>query len=164
MRKEAGVSPLAVGRHILGVVALVGVAAGVLAVLTTGSGPRRWSRSPTGHLRVRTAAGPVRQLRVGALKVVVVSCAPNRTDAEVFAAFTLPAAPGLARRLGLGADASNGIRSRVGSYIDPQLATASLTQEYVYPNQAAWQAGERTVVCEVSEANGQLTGSVRAKG
>ena len=50
------------------------------------------------------------------------------------------------------------------NYIDPQLATASLTQEYVYPNQAAWQAGERTVVCEVSAVDGRLTGSVRGNG
>ena len=52
---------------------------------------------------------------------------------------------------------------RLGGYLDPQLAAADLTQEYVYPNQAAWQAGERTVVCEVRSSSGRLTGSVRAK-
>ena len=46
--------------------------------------------------------------------------------------------------------------------MNPQLATADLAQEFVYPNQAAWQAGERTVVCEVRSPSGQLTGSVRA--
>ena len=61
-------------------------------------------------------------------------------------------------------DAGNGCASRFDSYIDPQLATASLTQEYVYPNQAAWQAGQRIVVCEVRAVTGRLTGSVRAAG
>ena len=62
------------------------------------------------------------------------------------------------------ADAGDGCASRLDSYIDPQLAAAGLTQDYVYPNQAAWQAGERTVVCEVRAQSGQLTGSVRATG
>ena len=157
------VSPLAVAGIILGVIALVGVAVGVLAAVTHGFRPKT-------VVTVTYRPPAVFGLRPGqcvnsgsdALKVVVVSCAQPH-DAEVFAAFTLPAAawPGASA---VGADASNGCESRLGSYIDPQLATASLTQEYVYPNQAAWQAGERTVVCEVSEANGQLTGSVRAKG
>jgi hypothetical protein len=51
--------------------------------------------------------------------------------------------------------------NRFGSYLNPQLATADLSQEYVYPNQAAWQAGERTVICEVRSSSGQLSGSVR---
>jgi hypothetical protein len=91
----------------------------------------------------------------------VLSCARPH-DAEVFGRFTLPAAawPGASA---VQADASNGCVSRFDSYIDPQLATASLTQEYVYPNQAAWQAGERTVVCEVRAVSGKLTGSVRAQ-
>ena len=157
------VSPLAVAGIILGVIALVGVAVAVLTVVTHGFRPKT-------VVTVTYRPPAVFGLRPGqcvnsgsdALKVVVVSCAQPH-DAEVFAAFTLPAAawPGASA---VGADASNGCESRLGSYIDPQLATASLTQEYVYPNQAAWQAGERTVVCEISEANGQLTGSVRAKG
>jgi len=97
-----------------------------------------------------------------ALKVTVLSCARPH-DAEVFAVYSLPATawPGAST---VEADAGDGCASRFGSYIDPQLAGASLTQQYVYPNQAAWQAGERTVVCEVSAVSGQLTGSVRAKG
>ena len=97
-----------------------------------------------------------------ALKFTVLSCARPH-DAEVFASFTLPAGPwpgGSAVRV----DAGDGCASRLDGYIDPQLATASLSQQYVYPNQAAWQAGERTVVCEVSAVNGRLTGSVRAQG
>jgi hypothetical protein len=31
----------------------------------------------------------------------------------------------------------------------------------VYPDATAWQAGTRTVICEVRAASGDLTGSVR---
>jgi Septum formation len=155
------VSPLAVVGIIFGVIALVGVAVGVLAVVTHGFRPKT-------VVTYRPAA--VFGLRPGqcvnsgsdALKFTVLSCARPH-DAEVYASFTLPAGPwpgGPAVRV----DAGDGCASRLDSYIDPQLATASLTQEYVYPNQAAWQAGERTVVCEVSAVNGRLTGSVRAQG
>ncbi len=146
---------------ILGVIALVGVAVGVLAVVTHGFRPKT-------VVTYRPAA--VFGLRPGqcvnsgsdALKFTVLSCARPH-DAEVFAAFSLPATawPGASA---VQVDAGNGCANRLDSYIDPQLAAASLTQEYVYPNQAAWQAGERTVVCEVSAVSGQLTGSVRAKG
>jgi hypothetical protein len=156
-----GIGPLAVAGLILGVIALVGAAAGVLAVVTHGFRPKT-------VVTYRTAAAfglrPGQCVNSGsdALKIVVVSCAQPH-DAEVFAAFTLPATawPGASA---VRADASDGCESRLSSYIDPQLASASLTQQYVYPNQAAWQAGERTVVCEVSAADGQLTGSVRATG
>ena len=146
---------------ILGVIALVGVAAGVLAVLTHGFRPKT-------VITYRPAA--VFGLRPGqcvdsgsnALKVTVLSCARPH-DAEVFAVFSLPAKawPGSSA---VQVEAGDGCANRFDSYIDPQLAAADLTQEYVYPNQAAWKAGERTVVCEVSAVNGQLTGSVRAKG
>jgi len=155
------VSPLAVAGIILGVIALVGVAVGVLAVVTHGFRPKT-------VVTYRPAA--VFGLRPGqcvnsgsdALKVTVLSCARPH-DAEVFGRFTLPAGawPGASA---VQADASNGCVSRFDSYIDPQLATASLTQEYVYPNQAAWQAGQRIVVCEVRAVTGRLTGSVRAGG
>ena len=155
------VRPLAVAGVILGVIALVAVAVGVLAVVTHGFRPKT-------VVTYRPAA--VFGLRPGqcidsgsdALKFTVLSCARPH-DAEVFAAFTLPAAawPGASA---VRVDAGNGCASRFDSYIDPQLAAASLTQAYVYPNQAAWQAGERKVVCEVSAVNGRLTGSVRASG
>ncbi len=81
----------------------------------------------------------------------------------MFATFSLPVTgwPGAST---VQLDASNGCVSRLDSYLNPDLATATLTQEYVYPNEAAWQAGERTVICEVRAVSGQLTGSVRAKG
>ncbi len=155
------VSPLAVAGIILGILALVGAAVGVLAVLTHGFRPKT-------VITYRPAA--VFGLRPGecinsagnSLNVTVLSCASPH-DAEVFATFSLPRGswPGASA---VQQDAANGCASRLGGYLNPQLATAALGQEYVYPNQAAWQAGERTVVCEVSAVSGQLTGSVRAPG
>jgi len=157
------VRPLAVVGIILGIIALVGVAAGVLVVVTHGFRPRT-------VVTVTYRPAAVFGLRPGqcvntgsdALKPTVLSCARPH-DAEVFAVFTLPAAPwpgASAVRM----DADNGCASRLGSYIDPQLATAGLAQEFVYPNRDAWQAGQRTVVCEVSAVDGRLTGSVGGNG
>ena len=155
------VRPLAVAGFILGVIALVGVAVGVLAMVTHGFRPKTVvTYRPAAVFGLR----PGQCINSGsdALKVTVLSCARPH-DAEVFGAFTLPATawPGASA---VQVDAGDGCANRFDSYIDPQLAGASLTQEYVYPNQAAWQAGERTVVCEVRAVSGQLTGSVRAKG
>jgi hypothetical protein len=154
------VSPLAVAGIILGILALVGVAVGVLAVVTHGFRPKT-------VITYRPAA--VFGLRPGecinsagnSLNVTRLSCATPH-DAEVFATFSLPkgAWPGASA---VQLDAGNGCVNRFSSYLNPQLATADLTQEYVYPNRAAWQAGERTVVCEVRAVSGQLTGSVRAQ-
>jgi hypothetical protein len=155
------VSPLAVVGIILGVIALVGVAAGVLVVVTHGFRPKT-------VVTYRPAAvfglQPGQCVNSGsdALNATVVSCARPH-DAEVFAVFSLPAAPWPGASA-VRVDADNGCASRFGGYIDPQLATASLTQEFVYPNKVAWQADQRTVVCEVSATEGRLTGSVRAKG
>jgi hypothetical protein len=157
------VSPLAVVGIILGVIALVGVAAGVLFVVTHGFRPKT-------VVTVTYRPAAVFGLRPGqcvnsgsdALNATVVSCARPH-DAEVFAVFTLPAAPWPGASA-VRVDADNGCASRFGGYIDPQLTTASLTQEFVYPNKVAWQAGQRTVVCEVSATDGRLTGSVRANG
>ena len=157
------VRPLAVVGIILGIIALVGVAAGVLVVVTHGFRPRT-------VVTVTYRPAAVFGLRPGqcvntgsnALKPTVLSCARPH-DAEVFAVFTLPAAPWPGASA-VRADADNGCASRLGSYIDPQLATAGLAQEFVYPNRDAWQANQRTVVCEVSATEGRLTGSVRANG
>ena len=157
------VSPLAVVGIILGVIALVGVAAGVLFVVTHGFRPKT-------VVTVTYRPAAVFGLRPGqcvntgsdALKPTVLSCARPH-DAEVFAVFTLPAAPWPGTSA-VRMDAGDGCASRLGSYINPQLATAGLAQEFVYPNRDAWQAGQRTVVCEVSAADGRLTGSVRANG
>jgi hypothetical protein len=157
------VSPLAVVGIILGVIALVGVAAGVLVVVTHGFRPKT-------VVTVTYRPAAVFGLRPGqcvntgsdALKPTVLSCARPH-DAEVFAVFTLPAAPWPGTSA-VRTDAGDGCASRFGSYVDPQLAAAGLAQEFVYPNRDAWQANQRTVVCEVSAAEGRLTGSVRAKG
>ncbi len=155
------VSPLAVVGIILGVIALVGVAAGVLAVVTHGFRPKTVvTYRPAAVFGLR----PGQCVNIGsdALKPTVLSCARPH-DAEVFAVFTLPAAPWPGTSA-VRVDADNGCASRFGSYINPQLATAGLTQEFVYPNRAAWQADQRTVVCEVSAVDGRLTGSVRGNG
>jgi len=157
------IRPLAVAGLILGVIALVGVAAGVLAVVTHGFRPKTVvtvTYRPPAVFGLRP--GQCIDTGSSALKVTVLSCARPH-DAEVFAVYSLPATawPGAST---VEADASDGCASRLGGYIDPQLAAASLTQEFVYPDKGAWQAGERTVVCEVSSDNGQLTGSLRANG
>jgi len=153
------VSPLAVAGIILGILALVGAAVGVLAVITHGFRPKTVvTYRPAAVFGLRP--GQCIDSAGNGLNVTVLSCATPH-DAEVFATFSLPQGswPGASA---VQQDAGNGCASRLGGYLNPQLATAALSQEYVYPNRAAWQAGERTVVCEVSAVSGQLTGSVRA--
>jgi hypothetical protein len=94
----------------------------------------------------------------GAQSYSLVSCdAPHQ--AEVFATFAVTGTkwPGATA---IQAEASGGCASRLTGYVNPQLAI-SLTSTYVYPDSVAWQAGTRTVICEVRAASGQLTGSVR---
>lgn len=153
------VGPLAVVGIIIGVIALVGVAAGVLAMVTHGFKPKKVvTYRPAAVFGLRP--GQCVNSGSSSLSFTVVSCA-NPHDAEVFARFSLPAAawPGspAVRR-----EAGDGCASRLSGYLNPQLASIGLTQEYVYPDKAAWQAGQRTVVCEVSAGSGPLTGSVRA--
>jgi len=88
----------------------------------------------------------------------IVSCTGPH-DAEVFATFALPESkwPGPSA---VRAAASAGCSSRLTGYLNPQLAI-SLASTYIYPDSVAWQAGTRTVICEVHATSGQLTGSVR---
>lgn len=90
--------------------------------------------------------------------VAVLPCSTPH-EAEVFATFSLQAStwPGTSS---VATAASAGCANRLTGYINPQLAI-SLIQSYVYPNQVAWTAGTRTVICEVRASSGQLTGSVR---
>jgi hypothetical protein len=153
------VSPLAVAGIILGILALVGAAVGVLAVITHGFRPKTViTYRPAAAFGLRP--GECINSAGNGLNVTVLSCATPH-DAEVFATFSLPEGPWPGASA-VQQDAGNGCASRLGGYLNPQLASAALSQEYVYPNHAAWQAGERTVVCEVSAVSGQLTGSVRA--
>ncbi len=91
----------------------------------------------------------------------IVSCAAPH-DAEVFATFELPGSkwPGTAA---VGTAASSGCSTRLNGYLNPQLAI-SLASTYIYPDSVAWQAGTRTVICEVRATKGQLTGSVAGAG
>jgi hypothetical protein len=157
-REGRDMSPLAVTALVLGIIALVGIAIGVLAVVTHGFRPKTViTYRPAAVFGLRP--GDCVNTAANGLAVTVLSCATPH-DAEVFATFSLPASswPGGAA---VQQAASNGCMNRFGSYLNPQLATADLSQEYVYPNQAAWQAGERTVICEVRSSSGQLSGSVR---
>jgi hypothetical protein len=81
-------------------------------------------------------------------------------DAEVYARFALagrrwPGGPAV------GAQARQGCRARLGGYLNPQLATTVLAESFVFPDQGAWNAGERTIICEIRSTAGKLTGSVR---
>lgn len=158
--RSRDVGPLAVVGIIIGVIALVGVAAGVLAMVTHGFKPKTVvSYRPAAVFGLRP--GQCINSGSSSLSYTVISCTSPH-DAEVFARFSLPAAawPGSSA---VRQEAGDACASRLGGYLNPQLATIGLTQEYVYPNRDAWEADQRTVVCEVSSGNGQLTGSVRAK-
>jgi Septum formation len=149
---------LGIAAFVLVVIVLVGAAVGGLAKVTHGFHRKtKVTYRPAAVFRLR----PGECVNVGpnGLSVTVLSCATPH-DAEVFATFPLPASPwpgGAAVQQ----DASNGCASRLGGYLNPQLADAGLDQEFFYPDQEAWQAGARTVVCEVRAPTGQLTGSVR---
>jgi hypothetical protein len=89
----------------------------------------------------------------------VVPCAQPH-DAEVYARFALAGQswPGSAA---IGAQARQGCTARLGGYLNPQLATTVLAESYVFPDQGAWNAGERAIICEIRSTAGKLTGSVR---
>jgi Septum formation len=159
--RRSGVRVLAVAATIVGILVLVGAAVAVLAVVTHGFRPKTvvTYREPAVF---RLRAGECINSSPNGISITVRSCtAPH--DAEVFATFRLTGSswPGSAA---VQQDANNGCMSRVGGYVNPALASASFTQEYVFPDQEAWQAGVRTVVCEIRASSGQLTGSVRQAG
>jgi Septum formation len=157
-REDRDVSPWAVAGIILVVIVLVGVAAGVLAVLTHGFHKKTLvTYRPAAVFKLRP--GDCINSAPNGLVVTVLACGTPH-EAEVFATFALPASswPG---STAVEQAAGDGCASRLGAYLNPDLANAGLAQEFVYPNQTAWQAGERTVVCEVSSSTGKLSGSVR---
>jgi hypothetical protein len=150
------------GRVVAGVVALMVIAAGVaVSVLVVVN----HSFKPKTIVTYRPAA--VFSLQAGdcinsspnGLSVRILSCATPH-QAEVFATFRLTGSswPG---STAVQQQANSGCSDRIASYLNPQLLNAGLIQEYVYPNHDAWQAGVRTVVCEVSSSTGPLSGSVR---
>ena len=158
-RRRSG--PLAVVAVIFGILALAGAAAAGLAIATHGFKPKTVvTYRPAAVFRLR--AGDCINSSPNGLAVTVLSCAAPH-QAEVFATFSLTGTswPGSAAAQ---QEAGNGCASRIGGYLNPQLLTAGLSQQYVFPDQQDWQAGVRTVVCEVSSSSGPLTGSVRTPG
>jgi hypothetical protein len=156
-------SPLAVAALIFGVLVLAGVAFVGLAIATHGFRSKTVvtvTYRPAAVFRLR--AGECINSSQNGLAVTVLSCATPH-QAEVFATFSLAGTswPGSAAAQ---QEAGNGCASRISGYLNPQLLTAGLTQQYVFPDQKAWQAGVHTVICEVSSSTGPLTGSVRQAG
>ena len=154
-------SPRVVAAVVFGLIALAGVAVGALAVATHGFRPKTVIQyRPSAVFSLRP--GDCINSAPNGLSVTVLSCATPH-DGEVFATFSLTGSswPGDAA---VQSQANNGCLSRMAGYLDPQLANAGLAQEYYYPDELAWRAGVRTVVCEVRASTGQLTGSVRGTG
>jgi hypothetical protein len=124
---------LGVAAFVLVVIALVGAAAGGLAVVTHGFHRKtKVTYRPSAVFKLRP--GECVNLGPNGLSVTVLSCATPH-DAEVFATFPLPASPwpgGAAVQQ----DASNGCASRLSGYLNPQLADAGLDQEFFYPDQS----------------------------
>jgi hypothetical protein len=156
--ERRGVSRLAVAGVILVLVA-VAVAAAVLVVATHGFRHKTVVTYRPVPAVFSLRAGDCLNSSQNGLSVTILSCATPH-EAEVFATFSLTGSswPGNAAAQ---QQASSGCANRIAGYLNPQLLNAGLTQQYVYPNQDAWQAGVRTVVCEVSSTSGPLTGSVR---
>lgn len=155
--ERRGVSRLVVAGVIVVLVA-VAAAGAVLVVATHGSRHKTVvTYRPAAVFSLR--AGDCVNSSQNGLSVTILSCATPH-EAEVFATFSLTGSswPGEAT---VQRQASSGCANRIAGYLNPQLLNAGLTQQYVYPNQDAWQAGVRTVVCEVSSASGPLSGSVR---
>jgi Septum formation len=155
--KARRVRPLAVTAMVLGILALAGVAVAVLAVVTHGFRPKTVvTYRPAAVFSLR--AGDCIDSAPNGLSFTALPCAIPH-DAEVFATFSLAGSswPGDAV---VQQEASSGCASRLAGYVNPAFAEAGFAQEFVYPDQAAWQAGLRTVVCEIRASSGQLTGSV----
>jgi hypothetical protein len=99
----------------------------------------------------------------GAISSPIVVPCHQPHDAEIYARFRLAGQqwPGPAA---VGTQARQGCTARLSGYLNPQLATSVLAESYVFPNQSAWDAGVRTVICEIRGTAGKLTGSVRGLG
>jgi hypothetical protein len=154
-------SPLAVMALIFTILVLAVAALVVLAIVTHGFKPKTVvTYRPAAVFRLQP--GDCINSSQNGLAVTILSCATPH-QAEVFATFSLAGRswPGNAAAQ---QEAGNGCASRIGGYLNPQLITAGLSQQYVFPDQKAWQAGVHTVICEVSSSSGPLTGSVRQSG
>jgi Septum formation len=148
-------SVLIVFGFLVAAVAIVGGAIAIVGSLTHGFKKPviiHYTKSAVFSLKTGQCIDPNGQT------ATIVSCSTPH-DAEVFATFALPGSkwPGTAA---VGTAASSGCSTRLSGYLNPQLAI-SLSSTYVYPDSVAWQAGTRTVICEVRATHGQLTGSVQ---
>jgi hypothetical protein len=135
--------------------AIVGGAVAIVGSVTHGfKKPVKvtYTKSPVFSLKTGDCIDPQGQ------SYTLISC-DSPHEAEVFATFNLTGStwPG---STAVAAAASSGCATRLTGYLNPQLAV-SLASTYVYPDATAWQAGTRTVICEVRAASGALTGSVR---
>jgi len=156
-RPARGVSWL-VTAGVIVVVLAVAAAAGALYVTTHGFRPKTIvTYRPAAVFGLR--AGECINSSQNGLSVTRLSCATPH-QAEVFATFSLTGSdwPG---NTAIQQQASSGCASRIAGYLNPALLNAGLIQQFVYPDQDAWKAGVRTVVCEVSSSSGPLSGSVR---
>jgi hypothetical protein len=136
--------------------AIVGGAVAIVGSVTHGfKKPVKvtYTKSPVFSLKSGDCIDPQGQ------SYTLISC-DSPHEAEVYATFNLTgtAWPGSTT---VAAAASRGCSSRLTSYLNPDLAVG-LASNYVYPDATAWQAGTRTVICEVRAASGELTGSVRS--
>jgi hypothetical protein len=159
-RKARGVSWLVTAGVVVVIIA-VAAAAGALYVTTHGFRPKTVvTYRPAAVFSLR--AGQCINSSQNGLSVTILSCATPH-EAEVFATFGLTGSdwPGDAA---VQQQASSGCANRIAGYLNAALLNAGLVQQYVYPNQDAWKAGVRTVVCEVSATTGPLSGSVRSSG
>ncbi len=150
-------APLAIALAAVGAICL-GALAGLVAVLLHDR-PVPVATPPLPSVFRLHAGDCVNSPQNAASGAHVVPCARPH-NAEIFAAFRLAGHrwPGTAA---VGTRARLGCLSRLGSYLNPQLATATLAESYIYPSAGAWDVGERTVICEVRSTQGKLTGSVR---
>jgi hypothetical protein len=143
------------------VVVAAAAAAGALFVVTHGFKPKTVvSYHPAAVFSLK--AGDCVNSSPDGLSATVLPCASPH-HAEVFATFSLAGSswPG---STAVQQQAADGCQGRLAAYLNPALLNAGLDQEYVFPDQDAWQAGVRTAVCEVSSSTGPLTGSVRNTG
>lgn len=149
----------AAGLIVLLACVVVGAAVGIAALLTHGFRRQTTVVYHQAAIFSMRAGDCINQTPNGNV-VHVVSCAQPH-DAEIFGTFRLTGAawPGKAAQQ----DVASGCAARLSGYLNPQLAATNLTQSYVYPDRAAWTAGERTVVCEIRATSGTLTGSVRGR-
>src|SRR5579863_9627270 len=127
------------------------------------------------HARPHAASHPLRATVFGLRPGQCIDSLPNGIagahvlpcakphDAEIYGAFSV-AGHGWPGSVALGTQARLGCQRRLAGYLNPQLASTSLAETYVYPNAGAWAAGERMVICEIRGTRGKLTGSVRAFG